>query len=251
VRGALETSGDKIRTGCVSTHWTVPTAGKILLVDDDAALCELVADVLSTVGFRLESAFDGGRGLARAIQEHFDLVLLDVMLPVLDGFEVLRQLRRRSPVPVIMLTARNSQQDRVAGLNAGADDYLAKPFGTEELLARVRAVLRRTGSVVSGKADVATVGNLLINRVGGKVSSGDQVLAITATEFAILELLVSSAGRVVTRDEVCAVLYQRPATPFERSLEVHVSHLRKKLGGTGILIRPVRGVGYLLTEEGE
>lgn len=229
---------------------SVPTAGTILLVDDDAALGELVADVLSDAGFQLESALDGGRGLARAIQERFDLVLLDVMLPVLDGFEVLRQLRRRSAVPVIMLTARSSQQDRVAGLNAGADDYLAKPFGTEELLARVRAVLRRTGQTLSGTAEMASAGGLRLNRASGQVWVGEEPLSITATEYAILELLVCSAGRVVTRDEVCAVLYQRPATPFERSLEVHVSHLRRKLEGTGVLIRPVRGVGYLLTGEG-
>ena len=228
----------------------MPAAGTILLVDDDSALCELIGDVLSNAGFTLESALDGGRGLARALQEHFDLVLLDVMLPVLDGFEVLRQLRRRSSVPVIMLTARNSQQDRVAGLNAGADDYLPKPFGTEELLARVRAVLRRTGHAVSGQPDIAVAGKLRLNRVTGKVSVENDAVPMTATEFAILELLVDSAGRVVTRDEVCAVLYQRPATPFERSLEVHVSHLRRKLDGTGVLIRPVRGVGYLLAEEG-
>ena len=123
----------------------MPAAGTVLLVDDDSNLCELIADVLSGADFALETALDGGRGLARAIEGHFDLLLLDVMLPVLDGFEELRQLRRRSSVPVIMLTARNTEQDRVAGLNAGADDYLAKPFGTEELLARLRAVLRRSG----------------------------------------------------------------------------------------------------------
>jgi two-component system response regulator CpxR len=192
---------------------------------------------------------DGGRGLARAIEGGFDLVLLDVMLPVLDGFEVLRQLRRRSSVPVIMLTARNTQQDRVTGLNAGADDYLAKPFGTEELLARLRAVLRRSGHAVFEEPEVAIVGDLRLNRATGKVWVGDEIFAMTATEFAIIDLLLRFPGRVVTRDEVCAVLYQRPATPFERSLEVHISHLRKKLEGTGIVIRPVRGVGYLLTKE--
>jgi len=228
---------------------SVPGAGTILLIDDDSALCELIGDVLSSAGFALESALDGGRGLARAVQGHFDLILLDVMLPVLDGFEVLRQLRRCSSVPVIMLTARNSQQDRVAGLNAGADDYLPKPFGTEELLARVRAVLRRTSHAASGQSETA-VGKLRLNRVSGKVWAGSESISITATEFTILDLLASSAGQVVTRDEVCAALYQRPATPFERSLEVHVSHLRRKLDGTGVLIRPVRGVGYLLAEEG-
>jgi len=228
-----------------------PAAGTILLVDDDATLGELIADVLSTAGFALESALDGGHGLARALQGRFDLVLLDVMLPVLDGFEVLHHLRQRSSIPVIMLTARNSQRDRVAGLNAGADDYLPKPFGTEELLARVRAVLRRAGRPASEKTEIACAGKLRLNRASGKVWAGDEPLAITATEFAILELLVCAEGRVVTRDEVCAVLYQRPATPFERSLEVHVSHLRKKLHGTRIVIRPVRGAGYLLAGEGE
>lgn len=218
-------------------------------MDDDATLCELIADVLSGAGFALESVLDGGRGLARAIEGSFDLVLLDVMLPVLDGFEVLRQLRRRSAVPVIMLTARNTEQDRVAGLNAGADDYLAKPFGTEELLARLRAVLRRSGHAVSGEPEVAVVGDLRLNRATGKVWVGDEPFAMTATEFAILELLVRSEGRVVTRDQVCAALYQRPATPFERSLEVHVSHLRKKLDRAGVIIRTVRGVGYLLAKE--
>jgi len=218
-------------------------------VDDDSNLCELIADVLSSAGFALESVLDGGRGLARAIEGDFDLVLLDVMLPVLDGFEVLRQLRRRSSVPVIMLTARNAQQDRVTGLNAGADDYLPKPFGTEELLARLRAVLRRSGHTVSGEPEVAVLGDLRLDRASGRVWIGDDLFAMTATEFTILDLLVRFAGRAVTRDEVCAVLYQRPATPFERSLEVHVSHLRRKLDGAGILIRPVRGVGYLLTKE--
>jgi len=227
----------------------VPAAGTILLVDDDSNLCELIADVLSSAGFALESVLDGGRGLARAIEGDFDLVLLDVMLPVLDGFEVLRQLRRRSSVPVIMLTARNAQQDRVTGLNAGADDYLPKPFGTEELLARLRAVLRRSGHTVSGEPEVAVLGDLRLDRASGRVWIGDDLFAMTATEFTILDLLVRFAGRAVTRDEVCAVLYQRPATPFERSLEVHVSHLRRKLDGAGILIRPVRGVGYLLTKE--
>jgi two-component system, OmpR family, response regulator CpxR len=221
----------------------------ILLVDDDSALSELIADVLAEAGFALESVLDGGRGLARAIEGSFDLVLLDVMLPVLDGFEVLRQLRRRSAVPVIMLTARNTEQDRVAGLNAGADDYLPKPFGSEELLARVRAVLRRSGHASSGEPEVATVGELRLDQTSGRAWVGDEPFAMTATEFAILDLLVRSAGRVVTRDQVCAVLYQRPATPFERSLEVHVSHLRKKLDRAGILIRPVRGIGYLLTKE--
>ncbi len=227
------------------------TSGSILLVDDDSKLCALIVDFLAGTGFAVETVHDGGQGLARALENSFDLVLLDVMLPVLDGFEVLRQLRQRSSIPVIMLTARNTEQDRVAGLNAGADDYLPKPFGAEELLARVRAVLRRSGHAVSGEADEVIAGNLRLARSSGKVWAGGEAVALTATEFAILDLLARSAGRAVTRDEVCAVLYQRAATPFERSLEVHVSHLRKKLERKGVRIRPVRGVGYLLTSEGK
>ncbi len=225
--------------------------GTILLVDDDANFCALIADVLSGVGFAVESVHDGGHGLARALDGSFDLILLDVMLPVLDGFEALRQLRRRSSVPVIMLTARNTEHDRVLGLNAGADDYLAKPFGTEELLARIRAVLRRSGHAAPGERQVTVVQNLRLDRGTGNVLLGDEPLALTATEFAILDLLIRSAGRAVSRDEICAVLYQRPSNPSERSLEVHVSHLRKKLEGTGIVIRPVRGVGYLLASEAD
>jgi len=230
---------------------SVAVLGTILLVDDDADLCALIADVLSGSGFAVESVHDGRRGLARALEGSFDLILLDVMLPVLDGFEALRQLRRRSAVPVIMLTARSAEHDRVVGLNAGADDYLPKPFGSEELLARIRAVLRRSGQAAPGERQVTVVKNLRLDHGTGKVSVGDEPLALTATEFAILELLVRSAGRAVSREEVCAVLYQRPSNPSERSLEVHVSHLRKKLEGTGIVIRPVRGVGYLLTSEAD
>src|SRR6266849_9560253 len=136
---------------------------KILLIDDDSELCALMADFFSGHEFTLEAVHDGRRGLARALEGGFDLIILDVMLPVLDGFEVLAQIRRRSAVPVIMLTARIEQRDRVAGLNAGADDYLPKPFGPEELLARIRAVLRRTGHTAMSKAQVIEAGALRLN----------------------------------------------------------------------------------------
>ena len=172
------------------------------------------------------------------------------MLPGLDGFEVLRQLRRRSSVPVIMLTAKGERQDRVAGLKAGADDYLPKPFGPEELLARMQAVLRRSRHTAVAKPEIVTVADLRLDLEARKAWVGEELIDITMTEFDILDLLVRSAGRTVSRDEVCAMLYQRPATPFERSLEVHISHLRKKTEGAGIEIRPVRGVGYLLARIG-
>lgn len=219
----------------------------ILLVDDDAGLCSLIADFLSQHEFRVQAAHDGRQGLARALEGGFDLIILDVMLPVLDGFEVLKQLRRRSVVPVIMLTARIEQQDRIAGLNAGADDYLPKPFGPEELLARMRAVLRRSRQAAV-EAPVVEAGGLRLDPQTRQVWRSEECIEVTSIEFDILDVLARSAGRAVSRDELSAVLYQRESTPFERSLDVHISHLRKKLeSGEEPLIRTVRGVGYLLS----
>lgn len=218
----------------------------ILLIDDDVRLCRLIIDFFSDSSYKIQAVHNGSTGLARALDEPFDLVLLDIMLPGLDGFEVLTQLRRRSNVPVIMLTARGAQEDIVRGLNAGADDYLAKPFGPEELAARVAAVLRRSSIVQNARVESVSVGRLRLNAASRRVWSGDDPVEITSTEFDILDLLARSGGRVVTRDQVCAMLYRRSATPFERSLEVHISRLRKKTEGAGVVIRSIRGVGYVL-----
>jgi two-component system response regulator CpxR len=224
------------------------TAERILLVDDDSELCSLMADFFSEHGLALEAVHDGRTGLARAIEPGFDLIILDVMLPVLNGFEVLAQIRRRSSVPVIMLTARIEQRDRIAGLDAGADDYLPKPFGPEELLARIRAVLRRAGHASGAKTTTVEAGGLRLNPQTREVWRGDERIEVTSIEFDILNMLARSSGRIVSRDELAAALYQREPTPYERSLDVHVSHLRKKLeGGDHALIRTVRGVGYLLS----
>jgi two-component system response regulator CpxR len=199
---------------------------------------------------RLEAVFDGRRGLARALAGGHDLILLDVMMPGLDGFELLRQVRRRSQVPVIMLTARTAQVDRVLGLDAGADDYLPKPFGPEELVARIRAVLRRSGRTPDATEALEVEGVKLIP-AAREVWSDGALVPVTTIEYDILEFLVRNAGRVVSRAELTAVLYQREASPFDRSLDVHVSHLRKKLGSRGLLIRTVRGVGYLFRSGSE
>jgi two-component system response regulator CpxR len=170
------------------------------------------------------------------------------MLPVLNGSELLAQIRRRSSVPVIMLTARTEQEDRIAGLDAGADDYLPKPFGPEELLARIRAVLRRAGYTGSAKSPLIEVAGLRLNSQSREVWLDDQPVELTSIEFDILDLLARSSGRIVSRDELTAALYQRESTPYERSLDVHMSHLRKKLErGDRPLIRTVRGVGYLFS----
>lgn len=217
----------------------------ILLIEDDAELCSLMRDYFAEQGFRIETAHDGREGLARSLDgAEFDLIILDVMLPGIDGFEVLRQLRKRSVTPVIMLTARTAEADRVAGLNSGADDYLPKPFGPEELLARIRAVLRRTGRAQVVPQEIEA-GGVTLNPQSRRASCWGEPLELTALEFDILEILVRAAGRTVSRDELTGALHQRPSTPYERSLDVHISHLRKKLErGDQVLIRTIRGVGY-------
>jgi two-component system response regulator CpxR len=219
----------------------------ILVVDDDADLCSLMVEFLGRNGFLVKTAHDGRSGLRSALEGNIDLVILDVMMPVLDGFSVLRQVRKSSAVPIIMLTARTEQADRIAGLDAGADDYLPKPFGPEELLSRIRAILRRT-SALFDKAAPLEVGTVRIDTQGRNVWRNNQLLDLTAVEFDILEFLVRSAGRVVSRDELATMLYQRAATPYERTLDVHISHLRKKLGDGGRDgIRTIRGTGYVFS----
>jgi two-component system response regulator CpxR len=221
-------------------------ARAILLVDDDEGLCELVQEFLGREGYDVTSMHDGASGLGAALEGGFSLVILDVMLPVLDGFAVLRQLRRQSNVPVIMLTARAAEHDRIGGLGEGADDYLVKPFAAGELLARIRAVLRRTQQRPDLTPSVVQVGDLRLDAPNRAVGFRGVPIELTPTEFTILDVLLRSAGRIVSRDELSGVLYQRQTTPYERSLDVHVSHLRRKLEGVGWnAIRTVRGQGYI------
>jgi two-component system response regulator CpxR len=220
----------------------------ILLVDDDVDLCALMTEYFARQRCTIACVHNGRDGLARALEEKYDLMILDGMLPVLDGFEVLRQLRKRSAVPVIMLTARTQEKDRITGLDSGADDYLPKPFGPDELMARIRAVMRRYGAAQQMQPELLRAGPVEIDLATQTVRCSGGTVTLTTIEFQILELLMRSAGRVVTRDEITAVLYQRESTPYERSVDVHVSHLRKKLEQDGTpLIRTVRGTGYILT----
>jgi two-component system response regulator CpxR len=224
---------------------------RVLLADDDTELCSLMHDYFAPHGFALETVHNGRTALGRALDGGFDLFLLDVMMPVLDGFEVLRQLRKRSSVPVIMLTARTAHADRVEGLNSGADDYLPKPFDPEELLARMRAVLRRAGRLDEADEREIECGSLQLRPDTKEVRLRGETVVLTSIEFDILECLARSAGRVVSRDTLAAALYQREANPFERSLDVHISHLRKKLDNhEEALIHTIRGEGYLLAFRG-
>lgn len=227
---------------------TPPALRPILLVDDDVELCALLGEFLHQHGFQVAFAHDGPSGLGRALSGTYELVILDAMLPLLEGFEVLRQLRRRSRVPVIMLTARAEERDRIGGLESGADDYLVKPFGTGELLARMRAVSRRIHGVSGERQREIRVGPVRIDAETATAWSGTRRLDLTGTEFAILDLLVREAGRIVSRDEISSVLNQRQATGYERSVDVHMSHLRKKLEPeAAALVRTARGIGYMFT----
>jgi DNA-binding response OmpR family regulator len=207
----------------------------------------MMREFFAEAGHNLDAVFNGREGPASALRGGYDLVILDVVLPGIDGFAVLEQLRRKKNLPVIMLTARVQQQDRVLGLNSGADDYLPKPFDPDELLARVRAVLRRTEAASRPAGKNIAVGRIRVNGSTREVWSSGMPVDLTAMEFDLLELLMRSAGRVVSRDDITATLFEREATPYDRFLDVHISHLRKKLAGGRGLIRTIRGVGYVFT----
>jgi DNA-binding response OmpR family regulator len=231
---------------------------RALLVDDDQELARLLRDYLSTHGVALEHAGDGSAALARLAAGPLpDIVLLDVMLPGIDGFEVCRRLRAAHDVPVVMLTARGDDSDRVAGLDLGADDYVPKPFNPRELLARMRAVLRRARprpapapSAIAVRADRVEVGDLVVDAAAQRATVGGAELDLTSFELRVLFELARRAGETVTREELAVAVLVKAAgydPSVDRSLDVHVSHLRQKLGPTGPKrIRTVRGVGYVL-----
>lgn len=216
----------------------------LLLIDDDAELAGMMKQYFAQQGHHLDCAYNGREGLSRALNGAYDLVLLDIMLPIVDGLSLLKQLRRWKNVPLIMLTARAQQQDRITGLNFGADDYLPKPFDLDELHARIHAVLRRSSPSHESSPPI-TVGNVLLNGSTREVFVSGRRVDLTATEFEILDLFMRSAGRIVSRDEITNLLFEREATPYDRFIDVHISHLRKKLEPGGPLIRAIRGVGYV------
>lgn len=223
----------------------------ILVVDDDERLRGLLAEYLGARGYSVETAVDGQRGLDRIKVGQVDLVILDLTLPDLDGLEVCREIRRSSRVPIIMLTARGDETDRIVGLELGADDYLPKPFNPRELLARIQAVLRRAEAGPSD-AEVLIAGDLRIDLDRREAHLSERRLELTTTEFEILRTLVANAGRVVPRERLMALARGDEFASFERSVDVHVSHLRRKLGDDPKdprLIKTVRGVGYVMPRE--
>ena len=221
---------------------------KILLIDDDEELCELVAEYLTVEEFTVEAVHDGASGLQNAVSDKFDLVILDVMLPKMNGFDVLRQLRRTSNIPVLMLTARGDDTERIVGLEIGADDYLPKPFNPRELVARIRAILRRTEpeQIPNSKLQVDDI-EVSIGARSAKKDGED--LNLTAVEFDLLVALLKNAGKIINKEELSETVLDRKLSPYDRSLDMHISNLRKKLGtrDDDERIKTIRSVGYIYT----
>ncbi len=225
--------------------------GQVLLVDDDKELCELLQEYLSDEGYAVTTAHDGSEGLSCIKNNQFDVVVLDVMLPVYSGFEVLSKVREFSSIPVIMLTAKGDSIDRIVGLDMGADDYLPKPCNPRELVARINAILRRLDTstqVASG--DTLHVNGITLNRGNRSCMYNGNTLNITGAEFSILDQLMSKAGNILSKELLTEQALSRKLTPYDRSIDVHVSNIRKKLASIGVnkdQIINVRGAGYMFT----
>ena len=224
----------------------------VLIVDDDIELCELLRARMSGEGFEIEAVHEGNQGLERALSREHSLVVLDLMLPGLSGLDVLRRLREQSPIPVLILTARGEDVDRILGLEIGADDYLPKPFNPRELIARIRAILRRTVRVAAGTRPVIA-GDIRLDPSAREARLQGQLLSLTSLEFDLLEMLLQRAGRIVTREELTETVLGRKLGPFDRVIDVHVSNIRKKLGTGqgGERIKSIRGSGYLFVVRAE
>lgn len=227
---------------------------RVLVIDDDVGLCELLAEYLAPEGFQVESVQDGQLGLEKACEGSYDLIVLDVMLPVMNGFAVLRHLRKEVNTPVVMLTARGEEVDRIVGLEVGADDYLPKPFNPRELLARMRAILRRMRQeredtpVTPMIPKNLRVGDVEMNMGTRLVFRRGEQVDLTTVEFNLLEMLLRRAGQLVSREDLTQAVLGRAPYPYDRSIDVHISKLRKKLGHetSGIdRIKTIRNVGYL------
>lgn len=222
---------------------------RILLADDDVELADMLVEYLEQEGFEVDTAYDGKAALVKALNEHYELIILDVMMPELNGFDVLRQLRTQSQVPVLMLTARGEDVDSIVGLEIGADDYLAKPCNPRVLVAHLRAILRRSepATTTPVTADILAIGDIELQRGTRRVLLNQQVQTMTSTEYRVLEVLLEEAGHVIPKQELSERALGRELSLYDRSLDMHVSNLRKKLGPLADgeeRIKTIRGVGY-------
>jgi two-component system response regulator CpxR len=230
------------------TAYTEALVNRILIIDDDRELCALVARFLTSEGFDVDRAADGSHGIELAISGSYALVMLDVMMPGLGGFDVLRRIRARSRTPVLMLTARGDTQDRVLGLELGADDYLPKPYDPSELAARIRAILRRSESSAGTISALLEVDDITLSTSTRVVTRDAAPVELTTVEFDLLHVLMNAAGTVVPREELVRAVLGREFAPYDRSIDTHVCNLRRKIGrlkdGTE-RIKGIRGTGYL------
>jgi len=227
---------------------------RILVIDDDVELCNLVGEYLHAEGFAVECVHEGESGLKKAAAGEYLLAVLDVMLPGINGFEVLRRIRATSRLPVLLLTARGEDVDRIVGLEIGADDYLPKPFNPRELVARIRAILRRTRADGGGPPpEMVRVGDVELDPATRAVRCDGKPVELTSVEFNLLEVLLREAGRVVPRERLVNAVLSRKFSPFDRSIDMHVSKVRKKLGDTenDEHIKTIRGVGYIFVRPRE
>ncbi len=224
---------------------------KLLIIDDDRELCDLVTEYMKDEGFSLRSAHTGAHGIQAALELDSDLVMLDVMLPDMKGFEVLRAIRKSTTMPVLMLTAKGDELDRILGLELGADDYLAKPFNPRELVARVAAILRRSkwrSEALADRPEILQCEEVTLDRAARMVKKNGAEVKLTSAEFDLLAVLLGSMGKVLPREELVEKVLERKFSPFDRSIDLHVSNLRRKLGPRADgseRIRSVRGSGYL------
>jgi two-component system, OmpR family, response regulator CpxR len=229
------------------------TPESVLIVDDDAHLCEMLRDYLAGHGWSVLTAHTGTDGIALARERHPDLIILDVMLPDLDGFEVLRRLHQTEPYKVLMLTARGEEIDRIVGLEMGADDYLGKPFNPRELMARMKAILRRAHAPNSNATPAATSA-FQIDVQKRQILYQQRPIPLTDIEFTLLQFFLGHLHAVLSRDDLSQVLFERPSRPFDRAVDMHVSRLRRKLEdlpGFRGCIRSIRNTGYLFVMDQE
>ena len=229
-----------------------PREARVLLVDDDRELCQMLTEYLEAEHFDVKSVHDGGDALAELRANDFEILILDVMLPSVGGFDVLRKLGASYATPILMLTARGDDVDRIVGLELGADDYLSKPFNPRELVARIRAILRRASARPARGAvpDELAVGPIVLNTGTHQVRVAERPVALTGAEFRVLELLMRSAGQVISREAMTEQALGRKLVPYDRSIDTHISNLRRKLElevGRNPEIKNVRGSGYTLT----
>ena len=220
----------------------------LLIIDDDIELTDLLSEYLRSEGFQVSSVHDGHEGVKKALHQPFDVIILDVMLPNMNGFEVLKAIRMHQQTPILMLTARGDDVDRIVGLEIGADDYLPKPCNPRELVARLRAILRRTHKILDNRTSISH-GHLTVDSSKRLVYLKDKPIELTNTEFNILEILLRSPGQAFSKEELTEYVLGRKHTPFDRSIDVHVSNLRNKLGDNtngDPFIKTVRGFGYIL-----